>query len=162
MQLKLKENPQTASVFQRKELKPKPLKYLSTYLATLLNSHNKIKRADITRMILWFKKSSSLKKKQNKLSRPSLSPGKNILDALKPYAKVSLEARFQGSKWMSTKQNLQSSLRRSGTKRLILRSFYHLKNNRKRFSCLTWTRLSFIPLLISRRNTILKQRYFPL
>ena len=36
MQLKLKENPQTPSVFQRKDLKTKPLKYLLSHFSHIV------------------------------------------------------------------------------------------------------------------------------
>jgi hypothetical protein len=59
MQLKLKENPQTASVFQRKELKPKPLKYILCYLVILYNSLNKIKPVAITKIKSKYKNLNS-------------------------------------------------------------------------------------------------------
>ena len=105
MQLKLKENPQTPSVFQRKELKPKPLKYLFSHLVTSSNLQKKIKPVDTIKIKSQSKKLNSSKKTKINHHLPKILPGSIILTVSRPSAELLLELHHKANKWTLTKQN---------------------------------------------------------
>lgn len=88
MRLKLKENPQNPSLYQRKDLKPKPLKYLSFHLVTSSNLPKKTKPLAIIKIKSVSKNSNS--SKRTKIYQPLQKPthGSIILTASRPSAKI--------------------------------------------------------------------------